>query len=1044
MSKARVGRVNATRLMVAGLPALLLPVAGLAQIEEITVTARKVEERLTDVPIAVEAFSADIIERRGLRNIADVTRQSASLVFDQGAVKSDTRISIRGLSPSRGRQNAALLVDGIDVSSEAISSSGGSILLNQRLLDIERIEVLKGPQIALYGRSAFNGAIQFVTKQPSDEFEAELKTDLNVENQYSLTGSVSGPVLGDYLGVRVNASWWDEEGFYRNTVSGDTVGGDKGYGFSIATRSEFGDRLTLRGRAEFTHSESQPSAEALVPFNTSLSVPEAARQVRPGDSRAVLFCIPDDLRNLPGASARIIEIANALENGPGFSNVGFTFANTPLVPIQGPTLEDRYRLVSADPNNPITGGGPYCQDQVPFFAGKVPDGDQLKVALGTNPFDPGNDFKGVESDTIRLSLIGSYELDRATFTSWTGFTRDKSIESLDQGKFGVLDPNSIYRDSNVNTFLFDNDKKTTQFSQELRFRTEFDGPLNITLGGLAWYENVNNDSNSNPLQAAGSYCFLNTLNGFLPGVLSPAPECAGWTEIAVQQFVTGVRPNGERIRFLDTNEPYLGIGEYRQSTPADRKTSHRSIYGMLEFDFTPTVTFTAEGRMSYETVDADGPRFLFPGANGGPGGASFCGFPGLPCTEEFLFGPNGPFGSRDNFNRYYDLWNPITNRVNNATLRDIYEDQTLVSLIPDTCLNDPAVQERIARADQGINDFDFFNPYCVERISRTDKWFSPKLTMSWKPTDDSLLYASWARAEKPGGFSLLTFGASGLNRDLAEFEPEIMEVYEVGGNTALFDRTVRLSGSVFFQDYTDKQVLAQALSPDGRPVSRIENASAAEVWGAEVEVLWQPIREFLGGDWSFSVSYTWLDTEYINYGDNTTSENNIALAGNCGVANVVNPATGETRPACAVSYSGNRLEKAPRNAVVNNITYTRSLGGDMDMFIALDNQWTDKRYLEFSNESWLGAYWNSDLQLGLRTGRWEAMAYVSNLFDDDTVRSASSSPGLSCCFQLGLAVDFGEQILAGGAEVPIPKAAFLPPPRVIGARLNYRFGAAVR
>jgi outer membrane receptor protein involved in Fe transport len=1028
MSKARVSRVSATRLAVASLPALLVPLPVFAQIEEITVTARKVEERLTDVPIAVEAFSADIIQRRGLRNIADVTRQSASLVFDQGAVKSDTRISIRGLSPSRGRQNAALLVDGIDVSSEAISSSGGSILLNQRLLDIERIEVLKGPQIALYGRSAFNGAIQFVTRQPSEEFEAELNTDLNVENQYSLSGSLSGPVLGDYLGVRLNASWWDEEGFYRNTVSGDTVGGDKGYGFSVATRSEFGDRFTLRGRAEFTHSESQPSAEAFVPFNTSLDLPAEALTVRPGDQRGVLVCLPDDLRNRPGPPS-LAALGDFLEAGPG--------------------LEDRYRLISADPNNPVTGGGPYCQKQIPFFTGKIPDGKDLAVALGTNPFNAGKDFKGVESDTIRLSLLGSYELDLGTFSSWTGYTYDKSTESLDQGKFGVPDPNSIYRDSNVNTFLFDNDKKTTQFSQELRYRTEFDGPLNITLGGLTWQENVKNKSNSNPLQSAGSYCFFLGNVGLPVGVLAPAPGCPGWTEIPVQQFVTGVRPNDERIRFADTNDPYLGIGEYRQPTPADRKTDHRSIYGMLEFDVTSSVSFMAEGRLSYETVDADGPRFLFPGANGGPGGAAFCGFPGLPCTEEFLFGPNGPFASWNSFTTYYDLWNPVTNRVNNAVLRGVYEGQTLVDLIPDACRNDPGVQQRIARAEQGINDFDFFNPYCVERISRTDKWFSPKLTMSWKPTDDALLYASWARAEKPGGFSLLTFGASGLNRDLAEFEPEVMEVYEIGGNTALFNNTVRLSGSVFFQDYTDKQVLAQALSPDGRPISRIENASSAEVWGAEVEVLWQPIREFLGGDWSMSVGYTWLDTEYVNYGDNTTSENNIALAGNCGVANVVNENTGEVRPACAVSYSGNRLEKAPRNAVVNNITYTRSLVGDMDMFIALDNQWTDKRFLEFSNESYLAAYWNSDLQIGLRTGRWEALAYVSNLFDDDTVRSASSSPGLSCCFQLGVAVDFAQpdptlQGLGSGAEVPIPKAAFLPPPRVIGARLKYRFGAAVR
>jgi len=1042
MKYFRARTVPAARLAAASLPALLLPLGAMAQIEEITVTARKVEERLTDVPIAVEVFSADIIERRGLRTIADVTRQSASLVFDQGAVSSDTRISIRGLSPSRGRQNAALLVDGIDVSSEAISSSGGSILLNQRLLDVERIEVLKGPQIALYGRSAFNGAIQYVTRGPSEEFEAEIKTDLNVQNQFSVTGSVSGPVLGEALGVRVNASWWDEEGFHRNQISGARVGGDKGYGFSVATQSDFFDRLTIRARAEFTHSESQPSAEAFVPFNTALQAPDGAFEDRDGFDRTVLECLPDTLRDLAGVNPNFGLLADAIDPQiqPG----------DPLPPLLA-----RYALIAADPSNPqaISGRGPHCQTQIPFFTGRVPDGSDLNVILGTNPFTPGKDFAGVESDTIRLSVVSTLDLDRFVFTSFTGYTSDDSTESLDQGKFGVFDPNSIYLDSNPNTFLFDNYKETRQFSQELRMQTQFDGPLNVTVGGLYWAEDVSNESNSNPIQSAGSYCFW-LANGSPFPLFPGAPGCPGWTELPVQQFINGLRPDGSRIMLFDpvTNSqvPYMGISEFREPSPADRNTDHGSFYGMLEFDLSPSVTLTAEGRYSFESVEVFGPRFLFPGANGGPGGATFCGVPGRPCTEDFMFGPDGPFGSTTNFYNAMNLWDPTPapnapgGTVGGAALSGAYAGQNLVDLIPDVCLDDPAVQQRIADAANGIDtQFDFFNPYCVERVARRDSWFSPKLTLNWKPTDDSLLYASWARAEKPGGFSTLTIGASGLIRDLAEFEPEIMEVYEIGGNVGLLNNTVRVSGAVFFQDYTDKQVLAQALSPDGRPVSRIENASSAEVWGAELEVQWRPMREFLGGSWGLSASYTWLDTEYVNFTDNTTSENNIGLAGNCGEASVINEATGVARPACAISYSGNRLEKAPRNAVVTNVNFTRTLNADLELFISVDNQWTDKRFIEFSNESYLGAYWNTDMQLGVQTNRWQALMYISNLFNDDTVRSASSSPGLSCCFQLGVAVDISGNITEGsGAEVPLPKAAFLPPPRVIGARVSYRFGAA--
>jgi len=153
------------------------PFLAWSQVEEIVVTVSKKAESLQDVPMSVTAFSAADIERKGIKDIADVARFSTSIQFDESFAQSDTRIVVRGLSPTRGRQNVALLVDGVDVSSEAITSSGGSLLINTRLVDIERIEVVLGPQMALYGRSAFNGAIQYITKDAAEEFEADLRLD---------------------------------------------------------------------------------------------------------------------------------------------------------------------------------------------------------------------------------------------------------------------------------------------------------------------------------------------------------------------------------------------------------------------------------------------------------------------------------------------------------------------------------------------------------------------------------------------------------------------------------------------------------------------------------------------------------------------------------------------------------------------------------------------------------------------------------------------------------------------------------------------------
>ena len=174
--KSVLGISAATMTAVGGLS--IVPVTGYAQIEEITVTTRKRTESLQDVPIAVDAITTEQIERQGLSELQDLTRLSPSVQFDQSFGPADTRIAIRGLSNTRGRSNVAFLVDGIDVTTENLISAGSGLLANQRLLgDVERIEIVKGPQSALYGRAAFAGAISYITKEPGPELEGRFRVD---------------------------------------------------------------------------------------------------------------------------------------------------------------------------------------------------------------------------------------------------------------------------------------------------------------------------------------------------------------------------------------------------------------------------------------------------------------------------------------------------------------------------------------------------------------------------------------------------------------------------------------------------------------------------------------------------------------------------------------------------------------------------------------------------------------------------------------------------------------------------------------------------
>jgi len=1011
-----LNRLRSRRPVVAlfvALAGLLIADSGYAQIDEIIVTARKREENLQDVPVAVTAFTRESIERRGIRRVGDIAKLTPSLQFDESFAQSDTRIVIRGLSPTRGRQNVAVLVDGIDLSSEAITSSGGSLLVNTRLLDVERIEVIKGPQLALYGRSAFNGALQYVTKEPADEFEADVRVDINAENQFNGDGSVSFPVFGDTLGVRLNGAIWDNQGFYDNQLTGNSVGDQEGWGLALSTRSAFDNGLTLKFRGEYTSDEGKPSPQTFLPFARALDVPESAQDVPGGanlaqcyenfireignpDQNVPPFFIVNDINNderLVNRARRIIDPALATSLGfPDLNDPSVTPADYRAVvlanPFLSPHCEDRFLGYG-------TTGNPYA----------IPDADEITLRQATDPRRPGQDYAGFERDLWRISLTGEWAFEKGTVNFWAGYLNDDNVETQDSNSFGVPSSNA-FRDANVNAFSFNNEKETEQINLELRYSTSFDGPVNFAVGATVWQEEVDNNSRSITVQASGSHCSWSSFPP--PGFISAGLEnsCPGYTETLAAGYLAAADP-------------------FRPPSPADRDTDHKSAYFQLEWAVADALTLNFEGRYNDEQTDVFGPIFYDPDSAGGPGGLNPCGIFFRPCE---------PFSEDYEF---ADQFDPVA-------------DPTLLGAIPEKCLRtDPAgVARSIAFGpqddanDDGVpNDgVDLFNPWCVDSLTQNQTWFLPSVTVDWRVTDDALVYFKWSKSQKPGGFSLLTVGSVGLDRDLAEFKPEKMTVWETGAKSEWLDRTLRVNGAVFFQDYTDKQALTSEVVND-RLVSKIENAGSAEVWGAEIEVTWQPEAEFLGGAWLLTGGYTWLDTEYTDFRVNSTSAVRAASAGNC------TPRRSDPNGPfnlCEISYTGNSLEDAADGAFAGSIRYDRQVTSAIGLYIETDVQWTDKRFTDIENAAFVQAFWNTDLRIGLQGENWEVLAYVNNLFDDDTVRFTGGGPGLGCCFVLGSGIDFsGAEPPAADTvmvDLPLYASAFLPPPRVVGMRASYRFG----
>ncbi len=233
-------------------------------VEEITVTTRRRSESLQDIPLSITAFTDLQIERGGIRSVEDVARLTPGLTFDLGFAPQDTRPSIRGLPATRGRPPVGILLDGIDVSSEAIQTAGGGNMMNMRLVDVERIEVVKGPQSALYGRVAFGGAINYITKKPSDEFTANMFIDGGNHGQLEVRGGVSGPIdESGKVGVRLNAAYAEHDGYHRNTVTGAKIGGFESIGVSGIFSAELNENLNATARIAYSDDSNEVRAEVV-------------------------------------------------------------------------------------------------------------------------------------------------------------------------------------------------------------------------------------------------------------------------------------------------------------------------------------------------------------------------------------------------------------------------------------------------------------------------------------------------------------------------------------------------------------------------------------------------------------------------------------------------------------------------------------------------------------------------------------------------------------------------------------------------------------
>lgn len=259
---------------------------------------------------------------------------------------------------------------------------------------------------------------------------------------------------------------------------------------------------------------------------------------------------------------------------------------------------------------------------------------------------------------------------------------------------------------------------------------------------------------------------------------------------------------------------------------------------------------------------------------------------------------------------------------------------------------------RFSRDEKEITHSVVSDPFAVfgasqaERsLSRSDEEATPSVSLNWEPSPSSLLYASYSRGYKSGGYNAFSITAG----DDAEFQPEFVDSYELGYK--IQSGALYFASSVFWLDYTDLQV-NQLRVVSGVPTFTTSNAASAEAYGLELEARWEPTDNF-----SLAGSYAYLDASFDDFVDATSG---------------------------GADYSGNVLPQAAEHTLSISADYSVPISGQLAFIMHGDASYRSSIYYGPSNNADFSqdGYTLLNARLGLDFGAWRVVAWGRNLTDE--------------------------------------------------------------
>jgi iron complex outermembrane recepter protein len=278
MGPRKIGAIRKAILVGSAVVALGLPHAAFAQDEageeteatedgDIVVTARKREESVQTVPIAITAYAAETLAAQNISNFNDLSNSTPGINVTSIAGGTTQQIFVRGLAPANTttdlnvEANVGTFIDGIYQTSR-------NTLDMISVLDVGQIEIAKGPQSALFGRSTFAGALSIHTQRPSDELSGSISATAGEDKDFRIKGTVTGP-LSDTISARIAAGYLTYDGWGKNSAApDDKLGGTKKYAVNAALEFKPSENFTARLSGFLTDSRTEMTPVSHVPLTS--------------------------------------------------------------------------------------------------------------------------------------------------------------------------------------------------------------------------------------------------------------------------------------------------------------------------------------------------------------------------------------------------------------------------------------------------------------------------------------------------------------------------------------------------------------------------------------------------------------------------------------------------------------------------------------------------------------------------------------------------------------------------------------------------------